>query len=110
MYSALPVEQSVCEQPGAFAEDYFKLYRKIAELAGVRREVTRSDPMLTLTEHFDKDGSLLLCAVNNTPAELTDTLDAPDWQLVETVAGTEQDSLRITLPGNSGTVLRFRRS
>lgn len=110
LYSALPVEQSVCEQPGAFAEDYFKLYRKIAELAGVRREVTRSDPMLTLTEHFDKDGSLLLCAVNNTPAELTDTLDAPDWQLVETVAGTEQDSLRITLPGNSGTVLRFRRS
>lgn len=109
LYSALPVELSICEQPGAFTEDYCKLYRKIAELAGVRREVSRNNPMLTLTEHFDKDGSLLLCAVNNTPAELTDVLYASDWILTETIAGVPQTSMQISLPGNTGTVLRFRK-
>ncbi len=109
LYSSLPVEASICEQPKAFLTDYYKLYRKLAELAGVKREVTRTNPMLTLTEHFEQDGSLLVCAVNNTPNELTDTLSAPGWVFCKSVAGVEQYGEKVTLPGNSGTVLCFRK-
>ena len=81
--------------------------KAVAELAGVRRAVTRTNPMLTLTEHRAEDGSLLVCAVNNTPSELRDTLSAPGLRFEGTLAGTEQTSPEISLPANSGCVLKF---
>jgi hypothetical protein len=54
------------------------------------------------------DGSLLVCAVNNTPSPITDTLLAPNRTFVETVCGAPQTSLKITLPGNTGTVIRLK--
>ena len=107
LYSTLSVETSLCEQPKAFHADYYKLYRKLAELAGVKRAVTRTNPMLTLTEHFEEDGTLLVCAVNNTPQEITDTLLAPGWTFCDSAAGVKQSSAEVIIPGNSGTVLRF---
>ena len=107
LYSALPVEITLCEQPRAFRLDYYKFYQKLAELAGVKRFVTRTNPMLTLTEHCCDDGTLLVCAVNNTPEELKDTLSASGWTFSGTAAGVRQDSENITLPANSGCVLRF---
>ena len=107
VFCAFGLEASLTEQPRAFSGEYWKLYVLLAELAGVRRAVTRTNPMLTLTEHRAEDGSLLVCAVNNTPSELRDTLSAPGLRFEGTLAGTEQTSLEISLPANSGCVLKF---
>lgn len=107
VFCAFGLEASLTEQARAFSGEYWKLYVLVAELAGVRRAVTRTNPMLTLTEHRAEDGSLLVCAVNNTPSELRDTLSAPGLRFEGTLAGTEQTSPEISLPANSGCVLKF---
>ncbi|MBR4369721.1 MAG: hypothetical protein IKS92_01640, partial [Victivallales bacterium] len=103
-----PVESSLTEQPRAFDGNLHLFYRYLMELLGIKRDVTRENPMLTLTEHPMADGSLLVCAVNNTPSPITDTLLAPNRTFVETVCGAPQTSLKITLPGNTGTVIRLK--
>ena len=102
-----PVESSLTEQPRAFDGDLHLFYRYLMELLGIKRAVTRKNPMLTLTEHSTADGGLLVCAVNNTPSPLTDTLSAPGRTFAGTVCGAPQTSLDITLPGNTGTVIRL---
>ena len=103
-----PVESSLTEQPRAFDGNLHLFYRYLMELLGIKRAVTRQNPMLTLTEHPMADGGLLVCAVNNTPSPIKDTLCASGKTFVETVCGAPQTSLEITLPGNTGTVIRLK--
>lgn len=103
-----PVEAVMVEQPRAFEKDSYKLYRYLMELFGIKRNATRNNPMLTLTEYIDNDGNLLVCAVNNTPNPITDTIVTPNWKFEKTIIGASQDSATITVPGNSGTLIRFK--
>ena len=90
--------------------EYYRVYQLLAELAGVKRNVTRRNPALTLTEHAVDADTLLVVAVNNTPEELADTLHAPGWKLVEAPIGPAPDGEGVLrLPRNSGAVLRYRR-
>ena len=103
-----PVESALTEQPRAFDGNLHLYYRYLMELLGIKRTVTRQNPMLTLTEHPTLDGGLLVCVVNNTPSPLTDTLSAHGRVFVGTVCGVPQTSLEITLPGNTGTVIQLK--
>lgn len=109
LFGNAPLEASLMEQPRAFSGDFFRLYQLLANAAGVRREVTRTSPMLTLTEHFAEDGSMFVCAVNNTPDSITDTISAPDWEYLDATVGPALCGNLISLSGNSGTILRFRK-
>lgn len=109
LYSTAPIEATICEQPGAFLKDYYKLYQIIAHIANVERAVIRNNPMLTLTEHFESDDSMLLCVVNNTPKTLSDTLVAKNWKFTNFVAGIPQTSLNIVMQGNSGTIIKLQK-
>ena len=102
------MESSLTEQPRAFDGNLHLFYRYLMELLGIKRAVTRQNPMLTLTEHPLDDGGLLVCVVNNTPSLITDMLCASGRTFVETVCGVPQTSLEITLPGNTGTVIRLK--
>ena len=85
------------------------LYRKAAEVAAVRRCVTRVNPSLTLTEHVVDPETVLVVAVNNTPGELLETLTpAPGWRLDEILCGAEASLGQLRFPGNSGAVLRYK--
>ena len=96
----VPLETALVEMPRVFADgkpEYYRVYQLLAELAGVKRNVTRQNPALTLTEHKVDADTLLVVAVNNTPEELADKLHAPDGEGV------------LRLPRNTGAVLRYQR-
>lgn len=110
----VPLETALVEMPRVFADgkpEYYRVYQLLAELAGVKRNVTRQNPALTLTEHEVDADTLLVVAVNNTPEELADTLHAPGWKLVDAPIGPAPDAEGVLrLPRNTGAVLRYQRS
>lgn len=109
----VPLETALVEMPRVFADgkpEYYRVYQLLAELAGVKRNVTRQNPALTLTEHEVDADTLLVVAVNNTPEELADTLHAPGWKLVDAPIGPAPDAEGVLrLPRNTGAVLRYQR-
>ena len=89
----VPLETALVEMPRVFADgkpEYYRVYQLLAELAGVKRNVTRQNPALTLTEH---------------------EVDAPGWKLVDAPIGPAPDAEGVLrLPRNTGAVLRYQRS
>ena len=54
--------------------DAWPVYAHAAKVAGVVRKVTRTNPLLGVTEHPTADGRTIVVAVNYSPAALTDTI------------------------------------
>ena len=83
------------------------VYAVAAREAGVRRRVTRDNPLVALTEHPCEDGSLLVVAVNLGPDAATCRLTF-DGEIVETYRGRiEGRTLRV--PANDAAVFRIGR-
>lgn len=114
LFLSVPIEKCTAQTPRAFlpgAPEFYRLYRKAAEVAAVRRCVTRVNPSLTLTEHPVDSETVLVVAVNNTPGELLETLiPASGWRLDEILCGAEASLGQLRFPGNSGAVLRYKRA
>ena len=108
LFLALPLENSLTELPRAFdaaSPDYAAIYRIVMEEAGICRGVQVNDPMVTLTEHMESDGTLTVVAVNNSDENRQVVLTvAADWQ---PVSGHENS---VSLAPRSGEILSFRRS
>ncbi len=114
LFAAAPLEVDAGSRPRAFFPDapaFHEIYRIAAERAGIRRRVMRTNPALTLTEHELDADTLLVIAVNNLPDELTDTITpAAGWRFERARHGRMSGvDFRLTVPGNSGAVLEFRR-
>ena len=113
LFLAVPLELAAATTPRMFlpeAPPCYRLYQLAAELAGVVRLVTRTNRSLTLTEHSAAPDELLVVAVNNTPEPLTDRLTAAaGWHFDSMAYGAPPENERWTIPGNSGSVLRFRK-
>ena len=114
LFLAAPIERAASETPRAFlpgAPELHRFYSMAAEAAGVRRNVLRTNPFLTLTEHAVDAGTLLVVAVNNTPEPLTDEITAVSgWKFDSVICGVPPSGSRFPVPGNSGAVLKFRRA
>ncbi len=113
IFSNFPVEAALMETPRSFmpgAPEHYRIYQAAAEIAGVKRLVTRDNPFITLTEHRENRDSLLVVAVNNTPEAASAKLTpAKGWKLAGAVLGEGPQGGVLTVPGNSGAVLRFTR-
>ena len=114
LFLAAPIERAATETPRAFlpgGQEFYRLYAIAAEKAGVRRRVFRTNPQLTLTEHEVDDETLLVVAVNNTPAAFTDEItSSPEWVFDSMVWGEPPVVSGFTVQGNSGSILKFRRA
>ncbi|WP_288610450.1 hypothetical protein [uncultured Victivallis sp.] len=114
LFLAAPIERAATETPRAFfpeAPELYRLYATAAEAAGVNRRVFRTNPLLTLTEHELDADTLLVIAVNNTPALLTDEItSAPEWVFDSMVWGEPPVEHGFTVQGNAGAILKFRRA
>ncbi len=114
LFLAAPIERAATETPRAFlpgAPELYRLYAMAAEIAGVRRNVLRTNPSLTLSEHLIDADTLLVVAVNNTPETLTDEITAASgWVFDSVVRGLPPVGRGFTVPGNSGAILKFRKA
>lgn len=114
LFLAAPIERAATETPRAFlpgGQELYRLYALAAEKAGVRRRVFRTNPQLTLTEHEVDDDTLLVVAVNNTPAAFTDEITcSPEWVFDSMKWGENPVVSGFTVQGNSGSILKFRRA
>ena len=114
LFLAAPIERAAAETPRAFlpgAPELYRLYAMAAEIAGVKRNVLRTNPFLTLTEHPIDSRTLLVAAVNNTPEALTDGIPAvPGWEFDSVIRGLPPTEQGFTVPGNSGALLKFRKA
>jgi len=112
IFLAQPLENALIDAPRVFEEnspDYAGIYRIVRDLAGIRREVTVEDPMVTLTEHPAPDGSFEVVAVNNSRSDKTVALHWNDaFELTGCLCGTLQGD-RLSLEAHSGAILTFGR-
>ncbi len=121
-FLGFPLEMYLTTTPGAFhkdrAQSLWKLYRHIAAPLIENRVVTKTHPMLGVTEHPKPDGSRVIVAINYSPAPVQDTLTlAEDWALDEVWYGTppqpsaaalvctlaKNDALAFTVKPHKGT-------
>lgn len=114
LFLAAPIERAAAEMPRAFfpgAQELYRLYAVAAEKAGVRRRVFRTNPLLTLTEHELDAETLLVVAVNNTPAAFTDEItSSPEWVFDSMLWGEPPVEHGFTVQGNAGSILKFRKA
>ncbi|WP_294479138.1 hypothetical protein [uncultured Victivallis sp.] len=114
LFLAAPIERAASETPRAFlpgGQELYRLYAAAAEKAGVRRRVFRTNPQLTLTEHEVDPDTLLVIAVNNTPTTFTDEItSSAEWVFDSMVWGEPPVVSGFTVQGNSGSILKFRRT
>ena len=110
IFLAQPLENALIDAPRVFEEnspDYAGVYRVIRDLAGIRREVSVDDPMVTLTEHPAADGTFEAVAVNNSRSDKTVTLH---WNDAFEITGCLYGTLRgdqLSLEAHSGAILTF---
>ncbi len=101
----VPLETALAPQPRLFEADsqpYDRIYRILAEKAGLRRLATRDNPAVTLTEHPVSDCCVRVVAVNNSPEpQEVHFKAAPGWCF----AGV----LPSVLEGNTGTMLEMEK-
>ncbi len=113
LFLAAPLEWAATLTPRAFypgAPELYRVYALAAESAGVRRNVLRINPSITLTEHAVDADTLLVVAVNNLPEVQSDDIVAvSDWVFDSMVEGASPSGTKVTIPGNSGVILKFRR-
>jgi hypothetical protein len=111
-FLSVPIERILTETPGAFlpgAPEWWRLYAQVAGPALAGRAVTRTNPLLGITEHPLNANERWVVAINYSPDALSEPLNlAPDWQMCETVYG-QVDGLTLRLKPNDAVIFRIGR-
>lgn len=106
------VGEDAAQTSGVFFESnapaYHKLYRLLAEKAGLGRLAETPNPHVCLTEHPGENGSCYLVAVNysNRPVCTPLHLNGP-WQVKRVVCGSSYAGGHLQLRANDGIVLEL---
>ncbi len=116
-FLSVPLEKTLTQTPGAFhaesAPPCWRIYRHMAEAFLKRRALSKTHPMVGLTEHPLDAQTRIAIILNYSPNRLRETLvPARGWRLARVLhgsAGMKQGAIAVDLGKNDGCVLTVTR-
>lgn len=113
-FLSVPLERALTETPGSFhsaaAQPAWRIYREIAQQAGLGRAVQKSHPLLGLTEHQINDAERVIVAINYSPQPLEDQLILQDgWQISQVWRGILSPGGKVQIDANDAVVFKMVR-
>jgi len=112
-FLTLPLERHLAEENGAFYRNdrppYDRIYRRLAEEAGVVRAADSDHPYIRLTEHLIDEDSRYVFAINYSDRPAAAELRIQSGFTVEAVFGSSPENGMLRLRENDGALLRLVR-
>lgn len=110
-FLAVPMESDLSKTAGAFNETsppYWKIFKTLADEAGIKHEVVRDNPFIGVTEHDLSQTEKIVVAVNYSvlPQEVTLRTDAK-WSISEIVYGDRPVGNKFKIAPNDALVIRM---
>lgn len=109
-FMTLPLEYHLASKVSVFRMQnppaYHKVYRSLAELAGIRKVCDSDHPFVRLTEHKIDESSYYIFAINYSSTPASARLTVADGYTLETVFGNEVIEGVLTLRENDGALFK----
>ncbi len=87
----MPLELTLAETYGAYAEDYYKIYKFFTDKILAKKIVTTTEPDISVTQHKVDDNRYVIAAVNYSDKDLDANFTVADgWKLTGLLGADEK--------------------
>lgn len=114
-FLSFPLEMDMTNTPGIFTEnppECWKIYKAFGSAAIARnRTVTKSDPLIGITEHDLSSGRKIITIINYTPAERNVRIEiSGGWSVEKCLYGKMPLKSSVLVQGNDACVLEIQKN